>query len=154
MKAVGMLVMLDAIFNRVIANHKKGKRTWVYIDEIYLFFNNHYSATFLEESWKRFRKKGAAVTGITQNICDCLNYPEAQNMLSNSEFILMFNQAPRDIAIIENLFELSTDQVNAVRDAPKGAGLIKVGADIVPFVNDYPKESLFYKLANTNPEER
>lgn len=36
MKAVGMLVMLDAIFNRVIANHKKGKRTWVYIDEIYV----------------------------------------------------------------------------------------------------------------------
>ena len=75
-------------------------------------------------------------------------------MLSNSEFILMFNQAPRDVAIIENLFELSTDQVNAVRDAQKGAGLIKVGADIVPFVNDYPKESLFYKLANTNPEEK
>ena len=36
MKAVGMLVMLDAIFNRVIANHKKGKRTWVYVDEIYV----------------------------------------------------------------------------------------------------------------------
>lgn len=154
MKAVGMLVMLDAIFNRVIANHKKGKRTWVYVDEIYLFFTNQYSATFLEESWKRFRKKGAAVTGITQNICDCLNYPEAQNMLSNSEFILMFNQAPRDIAIIQNLFQLSNDQVNAVRDAQKGAGLIKVGADIVPFVNDYPKESMFYKLANTNPEEK
>ena len=36
MKAVGMLVMLDAIFNRMIANHKKGKRTWVYVDEIYV----------------------------------------------------------------------------------------------------------------------
>ena len=154
MKTVGMLVMLDAIYNRVIANHKKGKRTWVYVDEIYLFFNNQYSAAFLEESWKRFRKKGAAVTGITQNVTDCMNYPEAQNMLSNSEFILMFNQAPRDIEIIEKLFHISPDQVSAIKDAPKGAGLIKVGADLVPFVNNYPKDSLFYRLANTNPEER
>ena len=75
-------------------------------------------------------------------------------MLSNSEFILMFNQAPRDIEIIEKLFHISPDQVSAIKDAPKGAGLIKVGADLVPFVNDYPKDSLFYKLANTNPEER
>ena len=50
LKTVGMLVMLDAILNRVIENRKKGKRTWIYIDEIYLFFANEYSSNFLSES--------------------------------------------------------------------------------------------------------
>jgi hypothetical protein len=32
---IGMLVTLDAIFNRVIQNWKKGKTTWVFADEFY-----------------------------------------------------------------------------------------------------------------------
>ncbi len=35
LQPVGMLVVLDSIFNRVIRNRKKGKNTWIYIDEIY-----------------------------------------------------------------------------------------------------------------------
>lgn len=37
LKSVGLLVMLDAIYNRVIQNRREGKYTHVYIDEIYLF---------------------------------------------------------------------------------------------------------------------
>ena len=36
LKSVGLLVMLDPIYNRVIQNRKAGKYTHVYIDEIYL----------------------------------------------------------------------------------------------------------------------
>ncbi len=50
LKTVGMLVMLDAILNRVIENRRRGKRTWIYVDEIYLFFANEYSSNFLSES--------------------------------------------------------------------------------------------------------
>ena len=32
---LGMLVTLDAIFNRVIQNWKRGKTTWVFADEFY-----------------------------------------------------------------------------------------------------------------------
>ena len=41
---VGMLVVLDSVFNRVIRNRKLGKNTWIYIDEIYLLFQHEYSA--------------------------------------------------------------------------------------------------------------
>ena len=43
---IGMLVTLDAIFNRVIQNWKKGKTTWVIADEFYLLFRYQYSAEF------------------------------------------------------------------------------------------------------------
>ena len=35
LQPVGMLVVLDSVFNRIIRNRQMGRNTWVYIDEIY-----------------------------------------------------------------------------------------------------------------------
>ena len=53
---VGMLVILDAIWNRVVRNRRKGIMTHIVIDEIYLLFKEPYSAEFLYKLWKRARK--------------------------------------------------------------------------------------------------
>ena len=53
LKTVGMLVMLDAILNRVIENRRRGKRTWIYVDEIYLFLPTNIVPIF-------FRNRGNA----------------------------------------------------------------------------------------------
>ena len=63
-----MLVILDSILNRITQNRQAGKRTYIYIDEIYLLFMHEYSAQFLYKLWKRVRKYGAFCTGITQNV--------------------------------------------------------------------------------------
>ena len=63
---VGMLVVLDSIFNRVIRNRSAGKNTWIYIDEIYLLFQHEYSANFLFTLWKRVRKYGACASGLAE----------------------------------------------------------------------------------------
>ena len=127
LKTVGMLVMLDAILNRVTANRQLGKRAHIFIDEIYLFFANEYSSNFLAESWKRFRKSGALVTGITQNIEDCLRSATARTMLANSEFLLMLNQAPTDRMELARLLNISDTQLSYITNAEAGHGLIKVG---------------------------
>ena len=36
LQPVGMLVVLDSVFNQIIRNRKLGKSTWAYIDEIYV----------------------------------------------------------------------------------------------------------------------
>ena len=43
---LGMLVTLDAIYNRVIRNWKSGKTTWIFCDEFYVLFRYEYSANF------------------------------------------------------------------------------------------------------------
>ena len=48
---VGMLVVLDSIFNRIIRNRGLKRNTWIYIDEIYLLFQHEYSANFLFTLW-------------------------------------------------------------------------------------------------------
>ena len=153
MKSIGLLIMLDNIMNRVIENRKKGKYTRVYIDEAHLFFKNQYSADFLLKAWKRFRKYGGLLTGITQNISDCLLNETARGMLSNSEFLLMLNQSPSDRKDLSELLNISDTQMSYITNAGAGRGLIKVGGSIVPFVNDFPTDTKLYKLMSTKPGE-
>ena len=68
LRPIGMLVILDSILNRITANRRKGRQTFVYVDEIYLLFQYEYSAQFLFKLWKRVRKYGAFCTGITQDV--------------------------------------------------------------------------------------
>ncbi len=153
MKSIGLLIMLDNIMNRVIENRKRGIYTRVYIDEAHLFFKNQYSADFLLKAWKRFRKYGGLLTGITQNISDCLNNETARGMLANSEFLLMLNQAPSDRKDLSELLNISDTQMSYITNAGAGRGLIKVGGSIVPFVNEFPTDTELYKLMSTKPGE-
>ena len=162
LKSVGLLVMLDAIYNRVIQNRREGKYTHVYIDEIYLFFANgsgsgrsitNYSSEFLYKCWKRFRKYGATLTGITQNVEECLLSNTARMMFANSEFLLMLNQATTDREQLARLLGASDTQMSYVDNAPAGHGLIKVGGAIVPFANELPKNTELYRLMSTRPGE-
>jgi len=149
---VGMLVVLDSVFNRIIRNRKLGKNTWVYIDEIYLLFQHEYSANFLFTLWKRVRKYGACCTGLTQNVDDLLQSHTARTMLANSEFLVMLNQAATDRAELARLLNISDNQLSYITNVDFGRGLIKCGSAIVPFMDTFPKNRL-YKLMTTKPSE-
>ena len=146
---VGMLVVLDSVFNRIIHNRKMGRNTWVYVDEIYLLFQHEYSANFLFTLWKRVRKYGACCTGLTQNVDDLLQSHTARTMLANSEFLVMLNQAATDRAELAQLLNISDNQLSYITNVDSGRGLIKCGSTIVPFVNTFPKNTRLYKLMST-----
>lgn len=153
LKPVGLLVMLDNIMNRVIANRHKGKYTHIYIDEAHLFFANQFSSEFLARAWKRFRKYGGLITGITQNVSECLASPTAKLMLSNSEFVIMLNQSASDREELAPLMNISPTQIGYIDNAPSGQGVMRVGPNIIPFVNRFPSNTQLYKLMTTKPSE-
>ena len=152
LQPVGMLVVLDSIFNRIIRNRKLGRNTWVYLDEIYLLFQHEYSANFLFTLWKRVRKYGACCTGLTQNVDDLRQSHTARTMLANSEFLVMLNQAGTDRVELARLLNISDEQLSYITNVDFGRGLIKCGSAIVPFVNHFPQNRL-YKLMTTKPSE-
>ena len=131
----------------------KGKQTFIFIDEIYLLFMHEYSAQFLFKLWKRVRKYGAYCTGITQNVDDLLQSHTARTMLSNSEFIVMLNQAATDRVELAKLLNISDLQLSYITNVDAGHGLIKVGSNLVPFANKFPKDTKLYKLMTTKPGE-
>lgn len=153
LKTMGLLITLDVIWNRITINRAKNKYTWIDLDEIYLLFANEYSSNFLFELFKRARKWGAIVTGITQNVEDLLRSDTARSMLSNSEFILMLNQAPSDRVNLEKLLNLSSAQVTYITNSEPGDGLIKAGKNIIPIKNKFPQETELYSLMTTKIDE-
>ena len=153
LKPMGMLVILDNILNRITKNRSKGKNTYIFIDEIYLLFQHEYAANFLFKLWKRVRKYGAFCTGITQNVDDLLQSHTARTMLSNSEFIVMLNQASSDRFELAKLLNITDLQMNYITNVGAGQGLIKIGNVLVPFINEFPTNTELYKLMTTNPNE-
>jgi type IV secretory pathway VirB4 component len=151
---IGMLVVLDNIFNRITQNRAKGKNTFIIIDEIYLLFQHEYSANFLFTLWKRVRKYGAFCTGITQNVDDLLQSHTARTMLANSEFIVMLNQASTDRMELAKLLNISDLQLSYITNVDAGNGLIKVGSSLVPFTDQFPRNTKLYRLMTTKPGEQ
>ena len=154
LKPTALNVVLETIQNRVAANRLAGKYTWVFIDEIYLFFKYYYSAQFLYKCWKRFRKYAAAMTGATQNVEECLRSDTARLMFANSEFLILLNQAATDRAELAKLLNISETQMGHVTNAEAGHGLLRIGGSIVPFANEFPKNGDLYKLMTTTPGDR
>ncbi|TNJ65313.1 DUF87 domain-containing protein [Paenibacillus hemerocallicola] len=150
---IGMLVVLDNILNRITQNRVKGKSTFIFIDEIYLLFQHEYSANFLYALWKRVRKYGAFCTGITQNVDDLLQSHTARTMLANSEFIVMLNQSSTDRKELAELLNISDLQLSYITNVDAGNGLMKIGSSLVPFSDQFPRDTMLYKLMTTKPGE-
>lgn len=130
-----------------------GKRTHVFIDEFHVVFENEFSAAFFNSAWRQFRKRNAFPTAITQNVEYLLDSVQASTMLSNSEFIVMLNQAASDREKLGRLLNISNEQMNYITNVEAGSGLIKYGSALVPFINRFPKDTKLYQLMTTRPGE-
>ena len=91
-------------------------------------------------------------TGITQNVEYLLDSVLASTMLSNSEFIVMLNQAASDRDKLAKLLNISSEQMSYITNADAGSGLIRYGSSLVPFINKWPRGRL-YKLMTTKSGE-
>ena len=153
LKTMGLLVITDAMLNRVTENWKKGKRTHIFLDEFHVVFENEHSGSFFNSAWRRFRKRNAFPNAITQNVEYLLDSVLASTMLSNSEYIVMLNQAASDRQKLADLLNISNEQMSYITNADAGCGLIKYGSSLVPFINKFPKDTRLYKLMTTKPGE-
>ena len=153
LKPAGLLVITDTMLNRVTLNWQRGKRTHVFIDEFHVVFENEQSGNFFTSAWRQFRKRNAYPTAITQNVEYLLDSVQASTMVSNSEFVVMLNQAAKDREKLAKLLNISNEQMSYVTNADAGCGLIRYGRALVPFINRFPKDTELYKLMTTRPGE-
>ena len=152
LKKIGMLIVQDAVWNRVTVNREAHKSTRYYIDEMHLLLREEQTAAYTVEIWKRFRKWGGIPTGITQNVKDLLSSREVENIFENSDFILMLNQASGDRQILAKQLNISPHQLSYVTHSGEGEGLLFYGNVILPFVDRFPRGEL-YDLLTTKPQE-
>lgn len=149
LQQIGLIIVFDFIWNRMVENKNKGIRTYCYCDEIHVMFKSYYSADYLNQLYKRGRKYGLVITGITQDVEDLLRSEKAKGMISNSDFIMMLNQSSENLKILAKMLKISETQMGYVTGADAGSGLLFAEKVIVPFIDRFPEESYLYKLMST-----
>ena len=153
LKKIGMLIVQDQVWNRVTVNREAHKSTRYYIDEMHLLLKEEQTASYTIEIWKRFRKWGGMPTGITQNVKDLLSSREVENIIENSDYIYMLNQASGDRQILAKQLNISPHQLSYVTHSGEGEGLLFYGNIILPFVDRFPKGTELYRVLTTKPQE-
>lgn len=156
LRKVGLQVLLEIIWQRVIENKHKGLRTWLWCDEFSIMFGadgeeTKKSGDFFKKVYSRIRKYGGVATAATQNITEVLDSKQATSMISNAEFVILLQQKPKDLEKLVTLFNLSDTQINCLNKGIDGVGtgLIILGNKVIPFDNTISKESYLFKLYDT-----
>lgn len=153
LKELGMLIVQDAVWNRVSQNRERKIATRYYCDEFHLLLKEKQTAIYSVEIWKRFRKWGGIPTGLTQNVGDFLKSEEIEGILGNSDFVYLLNQNAKDQSILADKLGLSDKQLTHVTNSEPGSGLILFDNVVIPFVDKYPTDTKTYAIMNTKPEE-
>ena len=153
LKELGMLVVQDAVWNRVSQNRERKKATRYYCDEFHLLLREKQTAVYSVSIWKRFRKWGGIPTALTQNVGDFLRSEEIEGILGNSDFVYLLNQNAKDQAILADKLGLSEKQLAHVTNSEPGSGLILFDNVVIPFVDKYPTDTKTYVIMNTRLEE-
>lgn len=153
LRELGLKVCMNDIWNKMVENKRSNKWTWFYIDEFHLLMSNPSTSEFLKTIWKRARKFLGVPTGITQNVEDLLQSPEARAIINNSSFIQMLNQSAMDRGALAELLHLSENDIEFITNAEAGHGLIYNGKQAIPFADDFPKNSKLYHIMSTKAGE-
>ena len=150
---MGIIIMLESVRSRIAENAKKGRCTWVFIDEFHNLSHNQYSAAYLEKIWREVRKMGGLCTAITQNVADLLTTTAVESMLCNSEFLMLLNLKENERHLLETELGISPNLMQYISNPDCGCGLLKFGNRVIPCDGRLPKDSAMYQLFNTNFHE-
>lgn len=159
MKEMAMKVCLANIWTRIVKNKEEnekyhtGKSIWVYLDEFHLFFQTESSANTIMAYFKRVRKYGGIMTGITQDVADLLKSQQGTAMFNNTGFFVFLNQSPIGRGQLQNLYQISDSLIDYIKDKPSGMGLIYNNSILIPMDYKLPKNSELYRIMSTNPND-
>ena len=102
---------------------------------------------------KGFVSTGHFVQVLRKIFGDLLQSHVARTMLANSELLTILNQAPTDRIELSKLLNISDLQMSYITNVGAGQGLMKIGSSLIPFKNEFPRDTILYKLMTTKPGE-
>ena len=152
LRKIAMHVTNELTWSVVDDNFQRGISTWCYYDEFHILLRDALTASYFVAIWKMLRKKACVPSALTQNVKDLLASKEIENILENSEFMVMLSQAAGDREILARQLGISTHQLSYVTHSGSGEGLLFYGDTTIPFVDRFPKGEI-YNLLTTRPED-
>lgn len=159
MTEMAMKVCLANIWTRIVKNKEmnekygRNKSIWVYLDEFHLFFKTESSASTIMAYFKRVRKYGGIMTGITQDVADLLKTQQGTAMFNNTGFFVILKQSPIGRDQIQKLWGVSDTLIDYTKDKDSGIGIIYNNSVLIPMNYKLPNDSALYRLMSTNPND-
>ena len=101
---------------------------------------------------RNLRKKGCVPSALTQNVKDLLASREIENILDNTDFMILLSQAQSDRTILAKQLGISEHQLSYITHSNSGEGLLFYGNVTIPFVDRFPRGEI-YDLLTTRPED-
>ncbi len=152
LRKIAMHITNEFVTAAVNANFNEGIATWCYFDEFHILLRDALTASYFVAVWKMLRKKGCIPSALTQNVKDLLASREIENILDNTDFMILLSQAQSDRAILAKQLGISEHQLSYITHANAGEGLLFYGNVTIPFVDRFPKGEI-YDLLTTRPED-
>ena len=74
----------------------------------------------------------------------------AKGILKNTSFVTIMSLPPLDRSNVNELLQIPTSQLSFITNSQKGHGLIYTGDTILPFNNEYPRDTKLYQIMQTS----
>ena len=152
LRKIAMHITNELVTQAVDRNFSASLATWCYYDEFHILLQDALSASYFVRVWKMLRKKGCVPSALTQNVKDLLASREIENILENSDFMILLSQAQGDRAILAKQLGISEHQLSYIAHSNAGEGLLFYGNTTIPFVDRFPRGEI-YNLLTTRPED-
>ena len=96
-------------------------------DEFHILLRDPLTASYFVAVWKMLRKKGCVPSALTQNVKDLLASREIENILDNTDFMILLSQAQSDRTILAKQLGISEHQLSYITHSNSGEGLVFYG---------------------------
>ena len=152
LRKIAMHVTNEFVNSSVNTNYQSGISTWCYFDEFHVLLRDQLTASYFVSIWQMLRKRGCVPSALTQNVKHLLASPEIQNILDNTDFMILLSQAQSDRAILAKQLGISEHQLSYITHSNSGEGLLFYGNVTIPFMDRFPRGEI-YDLLTTRPED-
>ena len=152
LRKIAMHVTNEFVNSSVNTNYQSGISTWCYFDEFHVLLRDQLTASYFVSIWQMLRKRGCVPSALTQNVKHLLASPEIQNILDNTDFMILLSQAQSDRAILAKQLGISEHQLSYLTHSNSGEGLLFYGNVTIPFMDRFPRGEI-YDLLTTRPED-
>ena len=95
---------------------------WKDIPKTGILLRDPLTASYFVAVWKMLRKKGCVPSALTQNVKDLLASREIENILDNTDFMVLLSQAQSDRAILAKQLGISEHQLSYITHSNSGEG--------------------------------
>ncbi|MCY0897667.1 MAG: ATP-binding protein [Firmicutes bacterium] len=129
MKGAVYLALTEWLMRRMARDNQ---RRLIIFDEAWHLLTDDQSAPYLEELFRRGRKWGTAVSLLTQDIGDFTRSRAAEVCLRNAPMLLLMRQHPESLREIQTLLRLSEGEIDIIRQAGRGEGLLMLADEHLP----------------------